>query len=264
MRINNKKYEFKSTENIKIVHISDIHFSDNFNLKNLDLILENIKMQNPDYICITGDLIDKTNIKNESIEKYIDWLKKLATINKTIVVLGNHDIEYRIKKENKHKENEYFISSLKKIKNLYLLRNDIYKDENVTFVGCEIEYEHYIHKTIDTNKINNLIPDIKHNIMLIHDPSHILNNKDKINFENLDLILCGHTHGGLAFEFIPGHFGFISPHKKLFPKNMRGLFSISNTKLIISSGITKLSECSGLNKLSNIFSSNIITISLKK
>lgn len=45
---------------------------------------------------------------------------------------------------------------------------------------------------------------------------------------------------------------------------MRGLFSISNTKLIISSGITKLSECSGLNKLSNIFSSNIITISLKK
>ena len=76
MRINNKKYEFKSTENIKIVHISDIHFSDNFNLKNLDLILENIKMQNPDYICITGDLIDKTNIKNESIEKYIDWLKQ--------------------------------------------------------------------------------------------------------------------------------------------------------------------------------------------
>ena len=83
-------------------------------------------------------------------------------------------------------------------------------------------------------------------------------------FENLDLILCGHTHEGLAFEFIPGDFGFISPHKKLFPKNMRGLFSISNTKLIISSGITKLSECSGLNKLSNIFSSNIITISLKK
>ena len=143
MRINNKKYEFKSTENIKIVHISDIHFSDNFNLKNLDLILENIKMQNPDYRCIPGDLIDKTNIKNESIEKYIDWLKKLATINKTIVVLGNHDIEYRTKKENKHKENEYFISSLKKIKNLYLLRNDIYKDKNVTFVGCEIEYEHY-------------------------------------------------------------------------------------------------------------------------
>ena len=42
MRINNKKYEFKSIEDIKIVHISDIHFSDNFNLKNLDLILENI------------------------------------------------------------------------------------------------------------------------------------------------------------------------------------------------------------------------------
>ena len=41
MRINNKKYEFKSIEDIKIVHISDIHFSDNFNLKNLDLILEN-------------------------------------------------------------------------------------------------------------------------------------------------------------------------------------------------------------------------------
>ena len=77
-------------------------------------------------------------------------MKKLATINKTIVVLGNHDIEYRTKKENKYKENEYFISSLKKIKNLDLLRNEIYKDKNITFVGCEIEYEHYTNKTIDT------------------------------------------------------------------------------------------------------------------
>ena len=56
--INNNKIK----KDIKIAILSDIHYSDTFKLKRMNQILKKLEQNNPDYICISGDIIDKTNI----------------------------------------------------------------------------------------------------------------------------------------------------------------------------------------------------------
>lgn len=266
MRIYNKNYTINTSENKKIVHISDIHYCDDYKLKRLDKVLNNIKKINPDYICITGDLIDSSDIENINIDIYINWLNKLSNIAKLIIVFGNHDVEKIINKKRQYFINEYFIKKISNLNNCVLLRNSLYRDENITFLGFEPDYEFYENDNVDIiNELNSFLMLDKNmfNILLIHDPSIILENKNKLNLEKINLILCGHTHGGLMPEFIKGHRGLISPKKMLLKKDMRGKYTIGNTTLIISSGIVKLSKRSHLTKLNDIYSSNIITITLK-
>ena len=89
MKIQNKTYNIKSNINKKIVLISDIHYSSKKDIKNLNIVLDRIKKINPDYICIPGDTIDKSEIK-DSVQ-FINWLKKLTKISKVIVSIGNHE-----------------------------------------------------------------------------------------------------------------------------------------------------------------------------
>lgn len=267
MHIDNKKYKIETKKNIqtKIVHISDIHYSKKYNTKILDKVTKEIEQHNPNYICITGDLIDTYNVtKTKEFEYFINWLKKLSEIAKVIITPGNH--EYVLYKDNKfiyHND----INWLKNIdKNITLLNNDILELDDITFIGFNPSYKFY-YKDKEKNKekttlLSELINKVntKYNILLLHTPSFITKNNNYKNIENyskLDLILCGHTHGGLIPSFIPGNFGIISPNKELFPKNVRGKLKVGNKNLIISSGVIKLSEKSKLMKFNNIYGINV-------
>ena len=81
MRIDYKKYIIKTGKkiDIKIAHISDIHFSHDYKLKRLEMIKTKIKKLKPDYICITGDTIDIYDVINDT--NFIDfkkWLKEIS------------------------------------------------------------------------------------------------------------------------------------------------------------------------------------------
>lgn len=112
-------------------------------------------------------------------------------------------------------------------KNITLLNNDILELDDITFIGFNPSYKFY-YKDKEKNKekttlLSELINKVntKYNILLLHTPSFITKNNNYKNIENyskLDLILCGHTHGGLIPSFIPGNFGIIAPNKELFPK----------------------------------------------
>lgn len=63
------------------------------------------------------------------------------------------------------------------------------------------------------------------------------------------MILSGHMHNGLVFNFldklIKNNYGFISPNRKLFPNNARGIIKHKNNRFnIISGGIIKFQWCS--------------------
>ena len=188
MRIHEIKYEIPIKEeiNIKIVHISDIHFYLNYNLHRLYKIKEKIKQINPNYICITGDLIDEYRVvENNYINYLTNWIKDLSNISKVIITLGNHDI---IKKE-KNKYIEYKeISWLKKItnKNIILLDNDIYIEGKIKFIGFNPEYKHYYEDKEKNNDITNksieklLTKNNYYNILLIHTPN-VINDTWRIN-----------------------------------------------------------------------------------
>ena len=80
----------------RIAHISDTHIR---NLKYhreynhvFKEIYDSLKQEQPDYIVHTGDLAHtKTQLSPEYFEMASNFLKNLADIAPTIIILGNHD-----------------------------------------------------------------------------------------------------------------------------------------------------------------------------
>lgn len=252
MKIINKYYNFNKIDK-KIVLISDIHYYNKQDIKLLDRVLYKIKDLHPDYICISGDITDISNIYDE--EDLINWLKRLSSITKILVTLGNH--EYYIKgKEYEFKLNEGFISSVSKIKNLYLLRNENVVIDGINFIGLDLGIKYYFNKEYSNIEIGKFIKKNCYNVLICH--SHI-----NIDNKNIDLVLCGHMHGGIVprvFRPIFKRRGIISPTKKLFPKYVYGLKKIENTNIIITSGIRMISHINKFYLFRNLFYSEIVVI----
>ena len=71
----------------------------------------------------------------------------------------------------------------------------------------------------------------KYNVLLYHDPTQFKRLLDR----NFDLIITGHTHGGIIRIPILG--GVIGTDLNLFPKYDYGSFIEMGTELIVSSGV---------------------------
>lgn len=263
MKIVNKKYNIGNKLNKNIVLISDIHYYSKKDIKHLNKVLDKIKKISPNYICISGDIIDKSKVFD--LELLINWLRKLSTICKVIIVLGNHEF-YIDKKNNIYELSKDYIDSVKKINNLYLLNNENIIFDNINFIGLTLPIEHYTNKQESKEDFTKYIKNIKtnkncYNILLCHSPVNICNEKilSKIN---IDLALCGHMHGGLipqGLRFIFKQRGLLSPQKKLFPNNVYGKIVYNNKNIIITSGIKVLSE-SHCKYFKSVFSSEIVEI----
>ena len=228
-----------------------------------DKIINNIKDEKINYICIPGDLIDGTNILDEKNNEkiVINFIKRLSKISKVIISVGNHDIS-RLRSNSfdtkwKPERNEVYFEKLKKLNNVYLLDNEIYTDNDISFIGFTPSFKYYKEKDEDRElliqELNDKMIKINknnYNILLCHSPIHMLDKnvleKAKL-MKDIDLILSGHMHNGMVPPIIEkiwkGNCGIITPNKKLYPKAKvaRGIIKKENKTLIISGGITKLS-----------------------
>lgn len=261
LKINKHKFNTQKNKQIKIMFLSDIHYSKEFNIELQNNIITNIKKINPNYICITGDLLDNAQVldNNDQTMKFLIFLKSLSKITNVFIVFGNHDLEnVKNPSNNFDKYIKKWKELLKGLKNVYLLDNEKYSDDNVNIIGINLPpsyYHDYPNENVDIviKEINkqNYTLDNKYNILLIHSPRRILTKKAINNIDilkNIDLILSGHMHDGVVPKFLkkfPTSIGFISPHKKLFPKYARGLTKkkIDNNicNLLVTGGVTKIS-----------------------
>ena len=262
MKIRNKIYNINNNLNKQIVLISDLHYKDKKDIKRLNYVLDNIKRIKSDYICIPGDITNKAYIKDE--EEFINWLKKLGKICKVIISLGNH--EFYIKKHKKqYGLNKSLLNKISKIKNIYFLDNKNTIIDDINFIGFTMPMKYY-KEVKHSNFIESLKP-IKpykkyYNILLCHSPMNICDEKI-LKSINVDLILCGHMHGGIVPNFMRSIFknnGFISPYKKLFPKHAYGDLKMHNTNIIITSGIRVLP----IRLLSKLFKPEVVKINFVK
>lgn len=265
MKIVNKKYNLDNKLNKKIVLISDIHYHSKKDIKRLNNVLDNIKKINPDYICISGDVLDKARVIDFSL--LIEWLTKLSNVAKVIMTLGNHEF-FVNKRKNIYKLSIKHINKIKKIENLYLLNNQNEIIDDINFIGLVLPIEHYMLNNENEEDFKSYIKYIKtnnkyYNVLLCHSPVNI-SKKEILNKIDVDLVLCGHMHGGMVprfLRFLFGTKGLISPRKKLFPKNAYGKVKVGNINVIITSGIKVLSE-SHIPFATNMFSSEIVEINL--
>lgn len=265
MKIFNTSYNLKGI-NTNIVLISDVHYYSKENIKHLNKVLDNIKKIKPKYICIPGDLIDESNIKDE--DKLIEWLSKLAGISKVILSIGNHEL-YINRDKRIFGLNKKLYNKIKNIDNLYLLDNDNIIFDNINFIGITLPIDYYFEedkKYIDIEKYIKRLNTSKnkYNVLLCHSPINICNEKFLKKY-NLNLVLCGHTHGGITpriFRPILKNRGLISPRKRLLPKISYGHIKINNTDIVITSGITVVSHLNSFRILKNFFSSEIVSITV--
>lgn len=275
-------YSSKAIKDITLIHIGDIHFNKLTKDKKLQQIKEEIHKNNPDYVVITGDIIDNSSIIKDKIKikKLLLFLTDISNFTKVIISLGNHDI-YKL-------EDHKFFKNLNELKNIYVLDNDSYIDETIYISGITLPSNYYYNMMKEESKeiliehlkkhkklINNL-PVFIPKVSLIHSPIKLPDKEVLTILKDYDLLLSGHTHAGMVpkilDKFIKKNHGIIAPNKKLFPEIARGKIErlIGNKKMtiIITGGITKLSEHSAkiLNKLNFIYNIDInkIIITSKK
>lgn len=265
----------KLKKDITFIHIGDIHYNETTSAKKLEYIKYAIEDAHPDYIFITGDLLDRPKItKNkEKIKLLVSWLNSLGNIAKVFISLGNHDIILE--------EDYKFFNKLNDINNIYVLNNQSYEDENVFISGFTLPTNYYYniekHEDEDAlletlqnnfNLVTNL-PKKKYKVALIHSPILLSEKKVIEKLKEYDLVLSGHMHNGLIprilDKIIKKNYGLISPDKRLFAKNTRGKIKTKYYTIIITGGITKLSPSSTkiLSKLNGLYPISINKITVK-
>ncbi len=264
-------YEIKNAVDKKIVLISDIHYYSRRDLNKLESIYNKIKTLNPNYICIAGDFIDEAKVLEEDL--FVFFLKKLSKVGKVILSLGNHDITIR-GQEKKYFYNEELFNKIKRIRNIYLLDNETKIIDDICFIGLNLGFNYYYEDGENSkdfvSQFNNIkkISDKKYNVLLCHSPLIVTKNDVIANLKNIDLVLCGHTHGGMTptiFQKYLKNRVFISPDKKrFFLKDAYGHITKNNINIVVSSGVTKLSHASKMNNLDFLFKPEIVLIELKK
>ena len=276
---------FTTNNNIKEITIalfSDLHYNNNYKIKILNKIKKQIQDTKPDYIAITGDILDSTDI--EDINPLKEFLIELSKISKIIVVLGNHD-EKKGKIGNwSYEINKSFIDFLNTQNNIVLLNDSKYidKDNNICFYGFNLSY--YYYETTDElysvfikeiNELKEELNDNTYNITLLHSPINIykfLKENPNHFLNKTDLILSGHMHnGGLPFiithplnKLFKTNRSLVSPLKTILPKYSQGRIYKEKVDGYVHEGIIKLSKSSRLSILDNLYQKNIKTITIKK
>lgn len=221
-----KNYSLRSdriSSQIRFVFISDLHCKE-YGEKNSDLVAK-IKEQNPDFIAVGGDMVNKYSADDHVMREF---LPQLADIAPTYCVLGNHELT--LKNEIDFK-NDIDLTGAKLLDNEMVTLN--INGEKILLGGLS-DFPYY------KDNINEKLfwedfkatPKDCYTILLHHQPEYL---NGTVDGAKIDLIMCGHTHGGAVQ--IPFVGGLIAPNQGFFPKYDKGEFDFDNTKMIISAGL---------------------------
>lgn len=228
------KYEYKNTKipksfkGTKIAHISDLH-----NREFHGKLLKKLKEINPDFIVITGDLIDR---RRTNVNIALKAVKDCLEVAPVYYVSGNH--------EQLSGYYQILISKLRQLK-VIILDND-YKiisknSEKIGILGIadpSIRENEETYLWDNSNEyLLNEYTSISHNIntdfniLLSHRPEK-LHAYDEMK---VDLVFSGHAHGGQVR--IPFLGGIVAPNQGFFPKYTKGMYTRGTTTMVVSTGL---------------------------
>lgn len=221
-RITNAKFP-DNFSGLKVVHFSDLHYGTTVFYDNLQNLVEQINMRNPDLVVFTGDLIDiNYEVSTTEQEDIIELLKGINSKLGKYAVTGEEDGEMF---DIVMKQSDFTV-----LDNTYEL---IYNKSNVPILliglGSYLNndaviddaYSYFADPTYNSNIFS---------ITLLHEPDII----DKVidNYSS-DLFLAGHSHNGTI------KLPLIGPlYKEEGAKNYnQSFYQIGESKLYVSSGI---------------------------
>lgn len=216
-------YEYRSSklpqafEGYRIVVVSDLHHK-NFGSHQSEL-LERIRAAKPDMIALTGDIVDEKHTNMTSTEDFLRGISQMAPV---YYVNGNHELDRDAKFQY-----EQLLGMLEE----YGITNLNGKEEVIERQGQEIMLTGVAYS--GDNIVNRLAyaDESKFNILLYHCSDAF----GKISSYGYDIILSGHTHGGVVrLPFVGGVFGNA---RDFFPKYAGGVFMEHQSTLFSSRGL---------------------------
>ncbi len=206
----------KGFDGYKIVQLSDFH-----NSKMGDKIIEKLKAIDCDIIVMTGDMVDS---RNTDASGSVDFMKKAGEIAPCYYVTGNHEARAKSAYDEIVEEIKNF--------NVTVLDNKVC---TLTKDGDEIKLVGIHDGGFDFSKslgalLKETIKDEDgYKILLAHRPEYI------DEYDNVDLILSGHAHGGqFNLPFIGAVF---APGQGFFPEFYAGLYEKDGKNMVVSRGL---------------------------
>lgn len=221
------RYEVKSQklpesfDGFKIVQLSDLHGAE-FGEDGMGLV-EKVKELEPDIIALTGDFVtDEGDLA--AVEKLAARLVKLCPV---YFISGNHEFGSGLAVKVR---NILERAGVKYLSNEYLTISR--GEDGILLGGVEdpLAYADMLSPDELAQKMNDAAPDA-FKILLGH------RNYWMTEYPELpvDLIFCGHAHGGLIR--IPGVGGLIGTDRRLFPDFDAGEYNNGRYTLIVSRGL---------------------------
>lgn len=231
IRVSRYEYENKKLpkgfSGFKVVLISDYHNYKKLEKKTLELT----KSQNPDIIAVTGDLIDSRNTDIPAALKLLEGLLEIAPV---YYVTGNHESRMENPRE--------FLKAIEDMGATVLKNESLTIEKNgdkITVLGVHDpgffggEVMSTKQKEIYKKEIERLGKEGDNfRLLLTHRPEFM----EDYSRRSMDLVLCGHAHGG-QFSIPFTDIGVFVPSQGFFPAYGAGEKKKDNTAMIISRGI---------------------------
>ncbi|WP_277585066.1 metallophosphoesterase [Psychrobacillus antarcticus] len=224
-RLVTKEYELEfssgGTDSIRVVQFSDVHLGPNYSLEQLERLVDRVNDLEPDIIAFTGDLLDVAS-EFERRSETSGILGKLSSRYGNYAVWGNHD----------HGGGGVrFYEDLMMKSGFTLLKNEnsiieLESGQVLNIIGLD---EAMLGKP-DVQKAYSGVDDRGAKLLLLHQPDLV----DEIGYDNFDLALAGHSHGGQVV--VPTFGPVVTP--PLAKKYRKGMYQLgTHTHLYVNSGI---------------------------
>lgn len=177
-------------EGVKVVHLSDLHFSRFMRTKHLEAFVHAVNALSPDFVVMTGDFV--TNASRKYVRQITPVLSKLKPRIASLGCMGNHDynVWHPKGKRGDVKLAMDVATALRQADVLPLINDSVTFNVNgakLNFVGLD---DHWA-KRADTSKAFKYIAPGQSTIGLLHNPQMA---RKMVN-AGADFVLSGHTHG---------------------------------------------------------------------
>lgn len=206
------------TEQMRIVMVSDLHIGAVHSEERLKSIVAAINKQNPDIVCIAGDLFDNSYSSIIDPDEVIDTLSQISAKYGVYACLGNHDSGTDFDK---------MLALLERSNVTVLMDSYVVIDGSITLAGRLDSSPIGGYNGNDRKAPEHCLAEADPQlpvIMLDHNPACIAEYQGEV-----DLVLSGHTHKGQIF---PG--GLITG--SMYTVDYGHYRSDSGTQIIVTSG----------------------------
>lgn len=257
--------------NIKLLILSDLHYSNIIGEKRMGWILRKIEEINPDYIILCGDSIDSVDSYDEL---FWNFIARINDITRCFITFGSHDCwKYNYNNNGNAINGDFYYADfwdeINELENISVLNDDSYHDDRLFVLGYtqskkyyypqKVENKTIFHQIIEDEKENSVglenlltkiaIPHDVPSILSVHAPTYYFTPHVKKLTEPFTLVISGHTHNALVFpvlnEIWNSTRGIITPDRQWLQENTRNTFRYKDDKVIINPPLTMFSKCTG-------------------